>query len=140
MGCKAFIPHFFRLSHPDFFDRFRWVDCQLAYLADCIPRDIQDILNRLPATLDETYERTLREIKDSKWELCKVTYVVAHENLPSRQVCTSPPLKFPFASISPACQRHLACQLHSRSLSLPIPLASLTFPIPFPSPPLLSFS
>jgi len=44
------------------------VDCQLAYLANCFPGDIQDILNGLPETLDETYERTLREIKEPKWE------------------------------------------------------------------------
>ena len=49
-------------------NRFRWVDCQLAYLANCFPRNIQDILNDLPATLDGTYERTLREIQETKWE------------------------------------------------------------------------
>ena len=67
MGCKAFIPHPFRPSHP-YTDRFRWVECQLAYLADCFPGNIRDVLNELPATLDETYERTLREIQETKWE------------------------------------------------------------------------
>ena len=38
--------------------------CQLEYLADCLPADIERALDELPATLDETYERTLREIKD----------------------------------------------------------------------------
>ena len=52
-------------------DRFRWVECQLAYLADCFPGNIQDILNGLPATLDETYECTLREIKETKWEFAQ---------------------------------------------------------------------
>ena len=47
------------------------MDCQLAYLADCFPGNIQDILNRLPATLDETYERTLQEIKETKWEFAQ---------------------------------------------------------------------
>jgi len=66
MGCKAFIPHLFvHLTHTY---RFRWVDCQLAYLADCFPGGIQEILNGLPATLNETYERTLREIKEKKRE------------------------------------------------------------------------
>ena len=43
------------------------MDCQLAYLANCFPGNIQDILNGLPKTLDETYERTLREIQEPKW-------------------------------------------------------------------------
>jgi len=44
------------------------VDCQLAYLTNCFPGKIQDILNGLPESLDETYERTLREIQEPKWE------------------------------------------------------------------------
>ena len=44
------------------------MDCQLAYLANCFPGKIQDILNGLPESLDETYERTLREIQEPKWE------------------------------------------------------------------------
>ena len=44
------------------------MDCQPAYLANCFPGNIQDILNGLPRTLDETYERTLREIQEPKWE------------------------------------------------------------------------
>ena len=42
--------------------------CQLEYLADCPPVHIQRALDELPATLDETYERTLREIKDTNSE------------------------------------------------------------------------
>ena len=49
-------------------DRFRWVDCQLKYLAGCHPVHIQRALDELPATLDETYERTLREIEEANWE------------------------------------------------------------------------
>ena len=44
------------------------MDCQLAYLANCFPGNVQDILNELPKTLDETYERTLRGIQEPKWE------------------------------------------------------------------------
>jgi hypothetical protein len=33
-----------------------------------VPRDIKSILNKLPATLDETYERTLQEIEETMWE------------------------------------------------------------------------
>ena len=42
--------------------------CQLEYLANCPPVRIQRALNELPATLDDTYERTLREIEDTKSE------------------------------------------------------------------------
>ena len=45
--------------------------CQLEYLADCLPADIERALDELPATLDETYERTLREIKDKMSEYAR---------------------------------------------------------------------
>ena len=44
------------------------MDCQLKYLARCLPVDLERALNELPATLDETYERTLGEIEDANWE------------------------------------------------------------------------
>jgi len=69
MGCKAFIPSsytFTTLTHG--FGRFRWVDCQLKYLTRCLPVNLERALNELPATLDETYERTLGEIEDVNWE------------------------------------------------------------------------
>ncbi len=43
--------------------RFQWVYCQVVYLCDCLPGRIRQALAELPETLDETYERTLREIK-----------------------------------------------------------------------------
>jgi ankyrin repeat protein len=49
-------------------DRFRWVFCQLDRLRRCFPPSIRRILNELPATLDETYERTLQEISKDKKE------------------------------------------------------------------------
>ena len=42
--------------------------CQLEYLANCPPVCIQHALDELPATLDETYMRTLREIEDTNLE------------------------------------------------------------------------
>ena len=52
--------------------------CQLEYLADCLPVDIERALDELPATLDETYERTLREIKGRKSEhACRLLLCVA---------------------------------------------------------------
>ena len=44
------------------------MDCQLKYLARCLPVNLERALNELPATLDETYERTLGEIEDVNWE------------------------------------------------------------------------
>ena len=43
--------------------------CQLVYLRGCHPGRIRHALSELPETLDETYERTLREINKADWEL-----------------------------------------------------------------------
>ena len=45
-----------------FFLRFRWVFCQLETLRHCLPQNVPHILSQLPATLDETYARVLKEI------------------------------------------------------------------------------
>ena len=45
------------------FGRFRWVFCQLEVLRHCLPPSIRDTLDDLPSTLDETYNRVLKEIK-----------------------------------------------------------------------------
>jgi len=47
---------------------FRWVFCQLETLRRCFPSSIRRILNELPTTLDQTYERTLSEIPEEKWK------------------------------------------------------------------------
>ena len=44
-------------------DRFRWIFCQLEILRDCLPPSVRRTLKELPESLDETYERILREIK-----------------------------------------------------------------------------
>ncbi|KAH9178024.1 hypothetical protein EDB89DRAFT_1902103 [Lactarius sanguifluus] len=41
---------------------FRWVFCQLEILRHCFPSSVLNILDQLPESLDETYERILREI------------------------------------------------------------------------------
>src|SRR6266851_3434769 len=70
MECEAFLPYFFTaLTHVS--GRFRWVYCQLEYLGKCLPGRIQHALDELPSTLDETYERTLREIDDTNWEFAR---------------------------------------------------------------------
>ena len=40
----------------------------MAYICGCIPARIEHALADLPETLDETYERTLREINKANWE------------------------------------------------------------------------
>jgi hypothetical protein len=47
------------------------VYCQLDHLGDCLPGRIRYALGELPQTLDETYERTLREIKSTNWEFAR---------------------------------------------------------------------
>ena len=42
--------------------RFRWVFCQLETLRRCLPQNVPYILSQLPASLDETYARVLKEI------------------------------------------------------------------------------
>jgi hypothetical protein len=44
-------------------NRFRWTFCQLVVLRDCLPSSVRHFLDELPESLDETYERVLREIK-----------------------------------------------------------------------------
>ena len=67
MGCEDF--HRRRtvivLTLPN---RFRWVFCQLEALRHCLPPSVRQMLDELPETLDETYERMLKEINKSKRE------------------------------------------------------------------------
>ncbi|KAH9039461.1 hypothetical protein EDB83DRAFT_2295745, partial [Lactarius deliciosus] len=41
---------------------FRWVFCQLETLRNCLPQNVRSVLEALPKSLDETYERMLKEI------------------------------------------------------------------------------
>jgi len=45
------------------------VYCQIVYLRGCQPGRIRHALAELPETLDDTYERTLRDINRRDWEL-----------------------------------------------------------------------
>ena len=45
------------------FNRFRWAFCQLETLRHCLPPSVRRTLDELPESLDETYERILREVK-----------------------------------------------------------------------------
>ena len=51
------------LTHHIFF-RFRWVFCQLETLRRSVNRNLRGILEKLPKTLDETYERVLKDIDE----------------------------------------------------------------------------
>ncbi|KAN0133396.1 Ankyrin repeat-containing domain protein [Lactarius tabidus] len=47
---------------------FRWVFCQLETLRECYPQALRRTLDKLPETLDATYERTLLGIEKTKRE------------------------------------------------------------------------
>ena len=49
-------------------DRFRWTFCQLDTLRRCLASSIQNALNELPTTLDDTYERALQDIPKERWQ------------------------------------------------------------------------
>jgi hypothetical protein len=71
VGCKRLVLCFlselvFRPSN-----RFRWVFCQLDVLRHCLPPSVRRTLNELPESLDETYERVLKEIKKPNRELAR---------------------------------------------------------------------
>jgi hypothetical protein len=65
MGCKV---SSLCLDKFSYFHRFRWVYCQLEALRHCLPPSVARILEELPETLDETYERVLREINKANRE------------------------------------------------------------------------
>ena len=52
-------------------DRFRWTFCQLEVLRDCLPSCVRRTLRELPESLDETYERILKEIKKPNRDLAQ---------------------------------------------------------------------
>ncbi|KAH9011717.1 ankyrin repeat-containing domain protein [Lactarius deliciosus] len=62
---------------------FRWVFCQLETLQHCFPHNIPHILRQLPATLDETYTRVLKEIG-------KTNQIYAHRLLQCLTVARRP--------------------------------------------------
>jgi len=50
------------------------VYCQVVYICGLIPARIRHALAELPETLDETYRRTLREIKQAEWEIARCLF------------------------------------------------------------------
>src|SRR5580698_4952342 len=51
--------------------RFSWVVCQVDRLRHTFPISIRKVLNDLPKTLDETYDRTLLNIDEEKREFAQ---------------------------------------------------------------------
>jgi hypothetical protein len=47
--------------------RFRWADFQLEALRYCLPRSIRHVRDEFLQTLAETYERSLRDIREENW-------------------------------------------------------------------------
>ena len=65
-----------KISHV--LSRFRWVVCQLETLRRSVQRDVRGILSKLPKTLDETYERVLRDIhEDNKEHARRLLHCIA---------------------------------------------------------------
>jgi ankyrin repeat protein len=48
--------------------RFRYAFCQLEALRHCLAPRVRHMLKELPKTLDETYERILRDINEANWD------------------------------------------------------------------------
>jgi len=65
--CKGSLLHSFAMVLI-LLRRFRWVYCQLETLRHCLPPSIRGVLDELPETLDETYERVLRDINKANRE------------------------------------------------------------------------
>jgi ankyrin repeat protein len=62
MECKADLERS-RSSHQLILSfRFQWVYCQLEVLRHCFPTNVRHVIDELPESLDETYNRILKQI------------------------------------------------------------------------------
>ena len=68
MACEASSSEFMARKVLILSNRFRWVYCQLEALRHCLQPSLRGILEELPETLDETYERVLKEINKANRE------------------------------------------------------------------------
>ena len=65
--------------------RFQWVFCQLDMLRHTVEPDVRAILAKLPKTLDETYERVLKDIHENNRErACRLLHCLAVSVRPLR--------------------------------------------------------
>ena len=67
MECKCSLLHSFAMVLI-LLRRFRWVYCQLEMLRHCLAPSVRGVLDKLPETLYETYERVLRDINKANRE------------------------------------------------------------------------
>ena len=66
-------------------NRFRWAYCQLEALRHSLPPSVRVILEELPETLDETYERVLRDInKANRGYACRLLQCLTVASRPLR--------------------------------------------------------
>jgi hypothetical protein len=64
-------------------DRFRWVFCQLETLRHSFPAAIRQTLDKLPETLDETYEQILLRIEKAKRNSALPPFPMSNRSYPS---------------------------------------------------------
>ena len=63
--------------------RFQWVRCQLDSLRHCVTvNDLETALDTLPKTLDETYERILRNIPDNQEKVHQILQFLCFSERP----------------------------------------------------------
>src|SRR5882757_1187723 len=63
MECEGVVVCLLSNHNLEHFNRSRWALCHQEILLDCLPPSVQHTLEELPDSLDETYERILREIR-----------------------------------------------------------------------------
>ncbi|KAH9173659.1 hypothetical protein EDB89DRAFT_681998 [Lactarius sanguifluus] len=79
---------------------FRWVVCQLETLRRSAQRNIRGILEKLPKTLDETYERVLKDINEDNREHARhLLHCLAVANRPLRVEELAEILAFDFDNV-----------------------------------------
>jgi hypothetical protein len=69
--------YIFRILFGANHDRFRWVECQLEALGDCLTAtSVESALSDLPNTLDETYDRILGNIDSQNLDYARTAFAI----------------------------------------------------------------
>jgi hypothetical protein len=91
--------------------RFRWVECQLNTLKDCINlADIRQELKQLPRSLDETYSRVLNNIPEKyrkKAHCLMQILAVSRRPLTLEEVAEAVAVDYENEEFDPVCHRLL---------------------------------
>src|SRR6266849_9902623 len=99
--------------------RFRYVACQIDSVLRCYADDIQGVLDDLPADLDETYERILRDIDSQKQKYAKRLFqclLVAIRPLRIEEL--APILTVQFDATAPTSSKKRSRPLNAKGLVL----------------------